>query len=96
MNERYLKESLQKQLKMCDTGMTHDLAWLLYRPCMASATATRSCSSVHGRASHLLLLALSRLRLTSILPSIPPKSYLSHQNEKVLPGSTDEPQYKHN
>jgi len=52
---------------------------------------------MHGRASlRLFLLALSGLRLTSILPSIPPESYLSHQNPKVLSESTDKPQYKHN
>ena len=52
---------------------------------------------MHGHASlHLLLLAFLGLRLTYILPSIPPKSYLSHQNEKVLPRSIEKPQYKHN
>ena len=33
---------------------------------------------------------------SSILPSIPPESYFSHQNPKVLSGSTDKPQYKYN
>jgi len=64
---------------------------------MASAIATRLYRTMHDRASlHLLLLALPGLRLTSILSSIPPESYFSHQNQKVLPGSTNKPQYKHN
>jgi len=45
--------------------------------------------------TNMVSLPFLMLRLTSILPSIPPESYLSHQNPKVLPGSTDKPQYKH-
>jgi len=52
---------------------------------------------MHERASlRPFPLTLPGLRLTSILPLIPPESYLSHQNPKVLPGSTDKPQDKHN
>jgi len=57
----------------------------------------------HGRASPMqghasfrsLPFALPGLRLTSILPSTPYKSYLCSQNPKVLPENTDKPQYQH-
>jgi len=71
------------------------------RPCcwpyVPSGPSTRLCRLVHGRAcSRTLLFALPGLRLTCILHSIPSESYLSHQNLKVLPKSTDKPQCKHN
>jgi len=51
---------------------------------------------VHAHASlHLFPLALPGLRLTSILPSTPPESYLSRPKQEVLPEKTDRLQYKH-
>ena len=71
-------------------GHVHGRAWL-------RLLQHGHAAPVHGRMSlHVLLLALSGLRLTFILPLIPPESYLFHQNLKVLPKSTDKPQYEHN
>jgi len=53
-------------------------------------------SPMHGRASFRSRpFALQRLRLTSILPSIPCESYIYSQNSKVIPKSVDKPQYQH-
>jgi len=73
-------------------GRWHDLL-----PCDLSGPTERLCHPVHDRTClRLLSFALSGLRLTTILPSIPLESYLSHQNLKVLPENIDKPQYKHN
>jgi len=72
-------------------------AWQCFWPCIPSGPAARLCRLVPGCAcSRLLLFALPGLHLTFILPLISFESYLSHQNSKILPKSTDKPQYKDN
>jgi len=106
MNDRSPKRTAANSIKLCDAtrctgvprrtvgctlahGHTHGRAWL--RPLQHGHAAP-----VHGRASlRPFPLALLGLRLTSIFPSIPPESYLSRPNPKLLPGSTNKPQYKH-
>ena len=52
--------------------------------------------AMHSRASFRSLpFALPGLRFTSTLPSFPCECYICSQNPKILPDSTDKPQYQH-
>ena len=83
-------------------GYTAGSAWTHgLQHCCAAGRATflglqhGRASSMHGRQSFCSLsFALSGLRLTSILPLIPCESHICSQNPKILPESTDKPQYQ--
>ena len=92
MNKRSLKNrGKTAQILRCKLGtrLCHDARQVVRWGTVTRTTVHGSRAWLwplqHGRASlHPFPLALSRLRLTSILPSIPLENYLSCPKPKVL------------